>query len=135
MNGCLTSISKLTESIVSRTSMLENCEIVLAPSHVYLDAVGKLVLNSHVSLSSQDISMFSRGAHTGEVSAEMVLDMGCRNAIIGPSARRLNYSETNKNILQKVSQALEHGIHPILCVGETKDENCLLYTSPSPRDS
>ena len=55
--------------------MLENCEIVLAPSHVYLDAVGKLLSNSHVSLSSQDISMFPSGAHTGEVSAEMVLDI------------------------------------------------------------
>ena len=122
MNGCLTSISKLTESIVSRTSMLENCEIVLAPSHVYLDAVGKLLSNSHVSLSSQDISMFPSGAHTGEVSAEMVLDMGCRYAIIGHSERRLKYGETNKNILRKIFQALEHGIYPILCVGETKDE-------------
>ena len=102
MNGCLTSISKLTESIVSRTSMLENCEIVLAPSHVYLDAVGKLLSNSHVSLSSQDISMFPSGAHTGEVSAEMVLDMGCRYAIIGHSERRQKYGETNKNILRKI---------------------------------
>lgn len=78
--------------------------------------------NKKFVISSQDISKHLSGAYTGEISALMLKEMGVTYAIIGHSERRTYHHETNKDINEKAKIALENGICPIICVGETLEE-------------
>lgn len=73
-------------------------------------------------LSSQDISQFDKGAHTGDVSAGMLKTFGVTYAIIGHSERRTNHHETDEEVNLKAKQALRNGITPIICVGESLND-------------
>ncbi|MCP3728119.1 triose-phosphate isomerase [Paraburkholderia sp. CNPSo 3272] len=77
---------------------------------------------SSVGLGVQDISAQATGAYTGEVSAAMAADFGCGYAIIGHSERRSNHAESASTIAMKAKRASEHGLVPIVCVGETLEE-------------
>jgi triosephosphate isomerase len=101
---------------VSRTTNL-----IIAPSFTLLDSLGKKIQEKAipVSLCAQNMSQFSKGAYTGEVSAEMILETGCKYVICGHSERRHVFNESNETIAQKYNLALEYHIVPILCFGET----------------
>ncbi|MCA9370735.1 MAG: triosephosphate isomerase, partial [Candidatus Peregrinibacteria bacterium] len=62
------------------------------------------------------------GAHTGDIGMGMIKDLGCRYVLCGHSERRADHSETNEDVAAQAVAALEHGIHPIVCVGETEQE-------------
>jgi triosephosphate isomerase len=74
---------------------------------------------SGVAWGAQNISQFDAGAYTGEVSGAMLVDFGCRYAIVGHSERRTLFGETSEIVAQKYAAALKAGLTPILCVGET----------------
>ena len=95
-----------------------NCDIAIFPSHICLDSVNKIVKNSILSLGAQDCSMHKSGAYTGDVSANMLFDTGCKYVIVGHSERRLEKLESNKDILCKANSALDSNLIPIICVGE-----------------
>ena len=76
----------------------------------------------HVSIGAQDCHVKSIGAHTGDVSAEMLKDLGCTHIIIGHSERRVDHGENNVIVNKKASQAQKFGTTAIICVGETIDE-------------
>lgn len=96
--------------------------LVICPPFTVLREVCAAVGSSGIQVGSQDVSARPEGAHTGEVSAAMVAAAGCRYAIVGHSERRQHLGETDAAVNAKVLRALEAGLTPILCVGETWDE-------------
>ncbi len=97
-------------------------EVAVAPAGVYLDAVGQVTKGSSVGLSSQNMYHESNGAFTGETSASMLLDLGCKYVILGHSERRHVLGETDEDVNRKVLAALAADLVPIVCVGETLQE-------------
>jgi len=97
-------------------------DVVIAPSFVGLCQVGEIIRKSSIALCAQDLAQQKSGAYTGEISAEMLKDVGVKFNLVGHSERRLNLGETDSMINQKILTALVEGIIPILCVGETYEE-------------
>ncbi len=95
-------------------------EIVLCPSFVALPEVSAVI--RHLCLGAQNLSWMYEGALTGEVSPRDLINLGCKYVIIGHSERRLELGETEEMVTKKVSRALEIGLIPIVCVGETWEE-------------
>jgi triosephosphate isomerase len=94
-------------------------DVVLAPPFTALDRVSQALSGSSVMLASQNVNPADAGAFTGEVSVDMLHDLGCRYAIVGHSERRALYGETSEYVDQKAVALLSRGILPIVCVGET----------------
>ena len=103
-------------------------EVVVFPPYPYLAAVRRALQDScraghlQVGLGAQDVSVHEKGAHTGEVSAAMLADCGCSHVLVGHSERRAAFAESDELVAQKFLKAAEHGLTPVLCVGETLDE-------------
>ena len=95
-----------------------NCEVAIFPSYICLDSVNKTIKKTVISLGSQDCSVHKSGAYTGDVSANMLFDTGCKYVIVGHSERRIGKLESNNDILSKANNALESNLIPIICVGE-----------------
>jgi triosephosphate isomerase len=96
--------------------------VAVFPPFPWLAAVGEAVRGSAVALGAQDVSPEPKGAFTGEVSSAMLLETGCKYALVGHSERRHVIGEGESLINQKVHTALEEGLHVILCMGETLAE-------------
>lgn len=99
-----------------------HCEVVVAPSYTALRAVSAAIGGSQIKVAAQDVHWEKEGAHTGDVSALMLLDAGCTNVIIGHSERRQNHDDTDEVVNRKLGAALASGLVPIVCVGETLAE-------------
>ena len=100
-------------------------QIVIAPPFVSLERSMTALQNAReqsVELAAQNMSAAPAGAFTGEISARMVKECGCKHVILGHSERRSLYGETNAIVNAKVLAALEARLHPILCIGETLEE-------------
>lgn len=100
----------------------ECLDVVVCPPHPYLAQVKALVGGLGVGLGAQDLSPRQGGAFTGDVAASMLLDVGCEWVLVGHSERRTLHGEGNGLVAEKAAAALEAGLKPILCVGETLDE-------------
>jgi triosephosphate isomerase len=96
--------------------------VAICPPHVYLDAVVQAVRGSAVGVGAQNIYHEAKGPFTGEVSAPMVKDLGCRYAIVGHSERRTLFRETDQDVHRKLQAALIAGLTPIVCVGESLEQ-------------
>ncbi len=79
--------------------------------------------NKNVTIGAQDISEHENGAYTGDVSGQMISDMGAKYVIVGHSERRFYHHETNETVHAKAAAAIRHKLIPIICVGETLDEH------------
>jgi triosephosphate isomerase len=97
-------------------------EVALMPPFPWLEAVAGRLGGSTVLLGAQDVHDRDSGAFTGEVSAPMLVETGCRLVIVGHSERRHLMGETDELVGRKVAAAQRHGLRPVLCVGETLDE-------------
>ena len=97
-------------------------EAAVCPPFPYLAAVARIVAGTPVALGAQDVSRHDSGAHTGDVSAGMLRDVGCRWVIVGHSERRTRLGETDETVRAKLERAREGGLAPIACVGETLEE-------------
>jgi triosephosphate isomerase (TIM) len=95
-----------------------HCDIIVAPPFTALAAAVESVKGTTISIAAQDMHGEPEGAFTGEVSAAMLVDAGCRAAIIAHSERRQFFGETDESANKKVKAALAAGLTPILCVGE-----------------
>ena len=122
MNGDSAANTALVKGIVAGQPASERVELLVCPPFPYLAAVAAAVAGSRVELGAQNVSQHAKGAFTGEVSARMLLDLGCRYVIVGHSERRALYSETSETVAAKFAAALEAGLTPILCVGETLED-------------
>ena len=122
MNGSAARSRELASGIVSGLARRAAAEVVVCPPFPYLQSVAEQVDGSPVALGAQNLSEHASGAFTGEVSADMLLDLGCRYVIVGHSERRTLCGETNEQVAAKVGAALDAGLVPIVCVGETLQE-------------
>jgi triosephosphate isomerase (TIM) len=122
MNTDAASARALVEGIkASGASDATGVEKVLCPPFVYLPLVAELARNSTLMVGGQDLHWEEKGAFTGEVSATMLKDYAT-HVIIGHSERRQYFGDTDESVNQKLRAALEHGLTPIVCVGETGAE-------------
>ena len=99
-----------------------NCDVVVCPTFVCLDAAIKAAEGSNVKVGAQNCYLKDSGAFTGEVSPEMLEAMGVDYVIIGHSERREYFNETDESVNKKVKLALQHNLIPIICCGETLDQ-------------
>ena len=97
-------------------------EVAVCPPFTALAAVRQALEGSSVGLGAQDLSWEAQGAFTGEVSAAMLADAGCRYVLIGHSERRALFGETDEAVRRKLEAALRQGLTPIVCIGETLAE-------------
>ena len=97
----------------------KHCDIVIAPPFTAISAAVQSAKGSNVAISGQDVFWEKEGAFTGEVSAPMLADAGCRFVIIGHSERRQFFGETDESVAKKTKTALAAGLTPVVCVGET----------------
>ncbi|GCD09843.1 triose-phosphate isomerase [Clostridium tagluense] len=95
------------------------CEVVVCPTFLCLDAVIKAAKGSNIKVGAQNMHFEENGAFTGEVSPGMLKDMGVDYVIIGHSERRQYFNETDESVNKKLKAAYNHSISPILCMGET----------------
>ncbi|MBI3726369.1 triose-phosphate isomerase [bacterium] len=105
----------------ARAAPRSRARAVICPPFTAL-ALVKAALGDAADLGAQDVSPFEEGAHTGEVAASQLADLGCLYAIVGHSERRAEQGEDDSLVRRKVSAALAAKIRPILCVGETREE-------------
>jgi triosephosphate isomerase len=101
---------------------IDNVDKVICPPFISLDALKTRLEGSTIRLGAQDIHYEEKGAFTGEISPQMVADL-CDYVIVGHSERRKYFNETIEIVDKKVKAALKVGLKPILCVGETAEEN------------
>lgn len=124
MNGSQRLANSLVGEIVTSLSAepVEYTETVLCPPYVFLPQVAQQLQTNCFSMGAQDVSQFDDGAFTGQISATMLVEIGCQYVIIGHSERRALCNEQDIEIAAKVIRAQAAGLTPILCVGETEDE-------------
>ena len=104
------------------------CETVICAPFVDIPAAIKAFKDSRVAIGAENLNENPKGAYTGEVSASMLADMGVKYVIIGHSERRQYYGETDISVNKKVHAALEAGLQPIVCVGESLEQRELGIT-------
>ena len=122
MNKTTGETREFLDSFVPMLKDVEGVDIVIAPPFTSLDAASQKIKGTNVQLSSQDIFWEEKGAYTGEVSPGMLLDAGCRHAIIGHSERRQYFSEDDVIVNRKIKAAKKAGLGVIFCVGESLEE-------------
>ncbi|MEX2028994.1 MAG: triose-phosphate isomerase [Candidatus Paceibacterota bacterium] len=116
---------KLFGSIAKSVSRIKKTEVVICPPYIYLDRLAK-IRTSKIKLGAQDAFWGEVGAFTGEVSGEMLYGLGVRYVILGHSERRA-LGETNQLINKKIKAALNAGLRPVLCVGESERDQSHSY--------
>ncbi|RAP36592.1 triose-phosphate isomerase [Legionella quinlivanii] len=122
MNGQIDQIRSLLHAILHGLPKDLTVDCVLMPSMLHLPLVSEILKSSPVHLGAQNVYPKDSGAYTGEVSAAMVKEYNCRYAMVGHSERRRFFSESEKFVAEKFHHVKDHGMIPILCVGETLSE-------------
>lgn len=112
----------LAEALNQKIGSIEQVDLAVAPPSVYLSAVADVLAGSNIQLAGQNMYCEDKGAYTGEVSGQMLKDVGCRQVILGHSERRHVLGESDELINRKVFKALADGLNVILCVGELLEE-------------
>lgn len=123
MNGSQSSVAGLLSGVVEGLGQSSDIDVVICPPFVYLPMVAE-ILSSHKSIAwgGQNLDPHASGAYTGEIAGPMLHDFGCRFVIVGHSERRSYYGENDQIVAEKAAAALEYGLTPIVCVGETLEE-------------
>lgn len=111
----------LAEAVVAGSAGI-GAELLVCPTALHLAAVAKALQGSNVAVGGQDCHQAKQGAHTGDIAAPMLVDAGASFVILGHSERRQNHAETDELIREKCLAAVEAGLTPIVCVGETSDQ-------------
>jgi triosephosphate isomerase len=122
MNTSRKSAVALASELVERIGSLESVDLAVCPPSVYLSDVAAAIRGSRIQLGAQNMFYENDGAFTGEVSGQMLKDVGCRHVILGHSERRHVIGESDEVINRKVLKALADGLGVIFCVGELLEE-------------
>jgi len=122
MNGSRETVFELLKGIRDGMSQVTAAEVAVCPPYVYIPEVQGQLHGTSVSWGGQDLSIEKEGAYTGEVSGSMLTDFGCKYVIVGHSERRSYHAESDQQVAEKYQAALDAGLKPILCAGETLEE-------------
>jgi triosephosphate isomerase len=117
MHGSRAENAILIEAVVAGATS-EQVTCLICPPYVYLHDAGRMLRGGAVVLGAQDVCAEAVGAYTGEVSAAMLLDVGCQYTLVGHSERRALYGDSNALVARKFAAARAGGLTPIFCVGE-----------------
>jgi triosephosphate isomerase len=122
MNGSRASIGALLGRLTPAIQASGGPEVAVCPTYVHLAQALELCQSTVISVGAQDCSPMESGAYTGEVAPRMLAEMGCRWVILGHSERRQYHSESDALVAAKLTAAVEAGLYPIVCVGETLEQ-------------
>ena len=122
MNASLESTASLLGGLTEGWSGVHKAEVAVCVPFPYLAKSAEWLEESNIAFGAQDLSTHEKGAYTGEVSADMLLDFGCKYVLVGHSERREYHAESSELVAEKFEAAINKGLVPILCVGETLDE-------------
>jgi triosephosphate isomerase len=122
MHKTVAEAEEYIQALLPRVSEVSGVDVGVCPGFLALEAMVDSTRGSAVQVYAQNMHHASEGAYTGEVSPVMVAETGAHGVVLGHSERRQMFGETDKALAQKVPAALESGLVPILCVGETEDE-------------
>ncbi len=114
--------SDFCRAILKEEKLFSGVEILICPPYTSLPAAANIIVDSSLKLGAQDLHWEKEGAFTGEISGAMLADLGVEYVLVGHSERRHILGEDNNRISSKVKAALDCGLKPILCVGETEAE-------------
>jgi triosephosphate isomerase len=113
---------QFVEALKAGTDRLAGVEVVVAAPFTALYAMSQALQGTSIHLAAQDVFWETHGAYTGEISAPMLVDVGCSHVIIGHSERRQYFGETDATVQRKVQAALAAGLRSIVCIGETLEQ-------------
>jgi triosephosphate isomerase len=119
MHTTVAEAEELALAVIKAAEGKEDRDVMIAPPYTALGAVGKVLSGSGVQLGAQNIHWEEAGAFTGEISPAMLKDVGCSMAIVGHSERRHVFGETDFMINRRTLGALQNGIIPVFCIGES----------------
>jgi len=122
MHNTINEAVELVNGLKRDLSSVDQVDIVVCPTFTALSDVNELLIDSNIKLGAQNVYWEEKGAFTGEISPQMLKDAGCAYVIIGHSERRKYFHETNETVNKKVKLALEVGLLPIVCVGESLED-------------
>lgn len=119
MNLGLADSLALAQKLVTFSKTLQQSQLVICPSFTAIALINNEIAQSSIKLGAQDCCEHDVGAYTGDVSAKMLAELGCKFVILGHSERRSIHQETSIQVSHKAAMALKYGITPIICVGES----------------
>lgn len=122
MNGLRANLEELARMVAAAKTTTAACDILVCPPATLIALAAEVVKGSPIALGAQDCHHRKSGAHTGDISAEMLKDLGCAFVIVGHSERRTDHGETDADVRAKAEAAIESGLAAIICVGETEAE-------------
>ena len=123
MNGDSESTVNLVNGIAASRADVTNAEVLICPPYILIPrAADALNGRDDISLGAQDLDINDSGAFTGQISASMLVDAGCKYVLVGHSERRALYGESDQDVAAKFNAAQNGGLIPVLCVGETLAE-------------
>ena len=122
MNKTASETKKFAEELKAIMPRAKWCDVVVCVPFVNIPAALKAFKDMRVAVGAENLYFEPNGAYTGEVSAEMLKDLGVKYVIIGHSERRQYFGETDITVNKKVHAALDAGLHPIICVGESLEQ-------------
>jgi triosephosphate isomerase (TIM) len=122
MNKTIREAQDYTAALLPRAADAEEVDVAVFAPYTCLHEVARMVEDSAVIAGAQNFYFEDSGAFTGEVSAPMLLDAGAGGVIVGHSERRELFGESDEMVAKKAAKAVESGLLPIVCVGETKEE-------------
>jgi len=122
MNNIIEDAEKLVVELKALVGDVEDVEVIVAPTFTALSTTSSLIIGTNIKLAAQNMHYEQKGAFTGEVSPEMLSDVGCEYIIIGHSERRMYFAETNETVNKKIRAAFENSLTPIVCIGESLEQ-------------
>jgi triosephosphate isomerase (TIM) len=122
MNNTIADARQLVTELVLSLKLLDGIDLAICPSYLAAPIVANLLEGTGIGVGVQNLFWEESGAYTGEISAQMVAEV-CQYVIVGHSERRQYFGESDKSVSLRVKAALEAGVKPIVCVGESLEEN------------
>ena len=122
MNGSTDAVAQLIGGIKQGMDECIEIDVLVLPTFVHLLQVKELIEDTRILLGAQNLYVGKNGAFTGEISGAMLADIGCRYVLVGHSERRSIFKDDLPLVAEKFKAAIDAGLHPILCVGETQAE-------------
>jgi triosephosphate isomerase len=119
MHGSQAMVKELLQQFLTVAGDADGAEMAVFPPFPYLSKAQKILQGSNIRWGAQTLHPSPKGAFTGEVSAAMLLDFACHYVLVGHSERRTLFGESNADVADRFAAALEAGLEPVLCVGET----------------